>query len=197
MKKRKELEKQFNETLAQHELLLQFNGDNEMTITGAPKNNLLTRLFLSVFGIFLVSMCLVIGQQNGIFNTFVIGGCLLGLIMVCTPFITFYSKKYFQIFISKSIRQINITKGIAKPYKRIDFSNIDAIIIKKEEEDDFINPEEGNQVSWQYTFGVCSGSQVNDLIKLNSQDETLNKFADEFGLFLSTFLEKKLRKTGQ
>lgn len=192
MKKRKELEIRFNDTLAQHELLLRFKGDHELIITGAPKNNIFTRLTVSLTGIFLVMMCLVIGQQNGGYNTFVIGGCLLGLIMSSAPFISFYSKKYFQVSISRSIRQINIVRGIAMPEKRIDFSDIDGVFIKKTRDDDFINAEEGNLVSLQYTFGADSGLKTYELLKLDVENESLNEFSDEFASFLADFLEKKL-----
>ncbi|MEL7006526.1 MAG: hypothetical protein AAFN93_27955 [Bacteroidota bacterium] len=192
MKKRKELEKQFNEILAQHELILRFNGDNEITITGAPKVNLASRLVISVLGILLVSACLVIGQQEGLYNTMVIGGSLLGLILITTPFINFYSKKFFEIFISRRVKQINITRGIARPYKRIDFSDIDAVFLKKEKDDDFINPEEGNLVSWQYTFGTYSRLKSTNLIKLESEGENEIQFVEEFGQFLADFIKTKL-----
>lgn len=193
MKKHHELEQKLNSTLAQHELFLKLHGEHELTITGAPKNNLRSQLFLCALGASIVFLCLIIGRQNGAFNTFVIGGCLLGLIMVCSPFMSFYSKKYFQIYISRGTRQINVSKGIAKPYKRIDFSDIDAIFMKKDKDDDFINPEEGNLVNYKYTFGVCSGADNFDLLKFDTENEELDEFADEFATLLSEFIGRELR----
>lgn len=194
MKKRSQLENDFNEKLASQEFLIKFRGDNEITITGAPVGGLTSRLGISTVGIALVTFCLIIGGDNGYNGTFVIGGSLLGLIIASTPFISFYTRKYYKVYISNRLKQISIMSGVSSPDKRIDFSNIDYLQLKHLQIDDLISGSETESApSYMHTFmAVCNNKPV-ELFTLTSQDDDYQKFVSEFGTFLSSFIDKELK----
>jgi len=193
--KRYLLESDFNEKLNQQEYMLKFSGDSEIMMIGAPSGKLRSRIAISIVGILLVTFCLITGNSDGRMNTtFVIGGSLLGLILTCTPFISFYSRKYFKINISRRLRQISINKRINAPDLRIDFSNIDGIQLKNLQVDDLISGTDGvDNISFMHTFNVMSNGKVIELFSLTSQDEAFYNFVEEFGDFLSSFIGKELK----
>jgi len=175
--------------------MLKFSDDNELTLIGAPSGQLKSRIAISIIGIMLVTFCLITGNSDGRMNTtFVIGGSLLGLILASTPFISFYSVKYFKINISRRIKQISISKGMNSIDTRIDFSNIDYVQLKNLQVDDLISGTEGiDNISFMHTFNVESNGKTVELFSLTSQDEKFRKFVEEFGDFLSTFIGKELK----
>lgn len=191
MKKIRKLADQFNTILAKHEFLLRFNGNNELIISGAPTNNLLSRLFFSITGIILVTVCLVQGVENG--NTIVIGGCLLGLILTATPFISFHSKKSFKVYISRRMKQINIDHGTFHPYKRIDFSSIEAVYLSKTRTEDLSSTNPDLPVIFNYSFSVMVKEKKVVLFSMTSPDPTILVFATDFNRFLAEFMEKPLK----
>ncbi len=185
MKKRQLVENEFNEMLSEFELLLKFRGDNEVTIIGVPTDNFISRIILSIIGVLLVSYCLIKGSEEE--NTVLIGGALLGLIFTATPFISFYSKKYFKIMFSKQTKQINIMTNFSGPYKRIDFSNIDSFRFKKVEVDDFVSPDIEIPVTYNYTFiANVEGKEVH-LFTIDSKDRSVEKFTEKFSQFIHEF----------
>lgn len=188
MKKRHQLEDAFNEMLKGHELIVKFNGDNEIVIIGAPVNNVTSRLLLSGFGVFLVSFCLIKSAEYH--NTVIIGGALLGLIFTATPFISFYSKKHFRVLISNRIKQVNIMKSALGPYTRIDFSNIDHFRFKRVEVDDFVSPDLEIPVTYQYTLIASTEGREVELFTINSKFKHIEKFTEKFTEFLSKFTRK-------
>jgi len=195
MKNRNLIENEFNEMLMTQEFLLKFRGDNEIILIGAPSGRLGARLALAVVGIVLVSYCLVTGNNmGGNYNTVVIGGSLLGLILASTPFVSFYSHKYFKVYISRQLKQVSITSGVSSPDKRIDFSNIDFLQLKHLQIDDLISGTETESgVSYMHTFMASSNGKSVELFSLTSHDEAFKKFVDKFGEFLSGFMEKELK----
>lgn len=185
MKKRQVVENEFNEMLSKYELLLKFRGDNEVTIIGAPTNNFISRIILSMVGVLLVSYCLIKGSEED--NTVLIGGALLGLILTATPFISFYSRKYFKIMFSRQTRQINIMTNFSGPYKRIDFSNIDSFGFKKIEVDDFVSPDIEIPVTYNYTLiANVQGKEVH-LFSIDSKDRSVEQFTKKFSQFIHDF----------
>lgn len=191
MKKARKLIDQFNVTLAKHEFLLKLNGDNELILTGAPTNNLLSRLFFSFTGIIIVTVCLITGIEGG--NTLVIGGCLLGLILTATPFISFYSKKSFKVYISRRLKQINIDHGMFNPYTRIDFSSIESVHVLKSEMADLASTDPNTPTIYTFSFCVVINDTDSRLISMSSSDTAIEKFAEEFSTFLASFMEKPLK----
>lgn len=192
MKKRNELESKFNSDLQDQELLLKFMGDNEFVIIGTPRGNMLSRILLSAGGISLVTVCLV-GTDTSINPTVSIGGSLLGLIMAGTPFLSFYSKKYFKIYFSKKLRQVWIEKGLSRREKRIDFSNIDYIEYKKMELDDLVSGDTVRAISYQYGFSIIANRKSIELFSIVSKDASLDSFVSDFAFFLSQFTNKETR----
>ncbi|HNP18718.1 MAG TPA: hypothetical protein PKL31_09815 [Fulvivirga sp.] len=191
MKKRHLLENEFNELLKDHEFMIKFKGDNEMTIIGAPTNNFISRCLLSVSGVILVTYCLVMGAQEE--NTVLIGGALLGLIFTATPFLSFYSKKYFKVLFSRQLKQINIMNSATGPYKRIDFSSIDYFQFKRVEVDDFVSPDLEIPVTYSYVLiASCVDRQV-ELFSIDSQDRSIEGFTNKFGDFLTEFTRKPMK----
>ncbi len=190
MKKRQQLEDEFNSMLTEHEFMLKFKGDNEITIIGAPINHVFSRLILSVSGVILVTYCLILGTQYN--NTFVIGGALLGLIFAATPFISFYSKKYFKVLFSRKLQQINVMTGAVGPYKRIDFSNIDKFQFKRVEVDDFVSPDLEIPVTYNYVLSAWCGDKEIELFSIDSKYRTIENFTKKFGAFLSDFTGKPI-----
>ncbi len=191
MKKRHLLENEFNELLKDHEFMIKFKGDNEITIIGAPTNNFISRCLLSVSGVALVTYCLVMGAQEE--NTVLIGGALLGLIFTATPFLSFYSKKYFKVLFSRQLKQINIMNSATGPYKRIDFSNIDFFQFKRVEVDDFVSPDLEIPVTYSYVLiASCVDKQV-ELFSIDSQDRSIEAFTNKFGEFLTEFTHKPMK----
>lgn len=188
MKKRQLLEDEFNEMLEGHELMIKFRGDNELTLIGAPTNNFMSRVLLSFSGILLVSYCLITGAQHG--NTVLIGGALLGIIFTATPFLSFYSKKYFKVLFSRQTKQINIVSSATGPYKRIDFSSIDAFRFKRVEVDDFVSPDLEIPVTYNYTFSVLIEDKEIDIFSIDSKNRDIEKFTDKFNEFISQFASK-------
>ena len=188
MKKRQLLEDEFNEMLEGHELMIKFRGDNELTLIGAPTNNFMSRVLLSFSGILLVSYCLITGAQHG--NTVLIGGALLGIIFTATPFLSFYSKKYFKVLFSRQTKQINIVSSATGPYKRIDFSSIDAFRFKRVEVDDFVSPDLEIPVTYNYTFSVLIEDKEIDIFSIDSKNRDIEKFTDKFNEFISEFASK-------
>ncbi|MEM8565965.1 MAG: hypothetical protein AAGF85_05855 [Bacteroidota bacterium] len=191
MKKIRKLADKFNITLSKHEFLLKLNGDNELIITGAPVNNLPSRLFFSFIGIILVTVCLITGIEDG--NTLIIGGCLLGLILTATPFISFYSKKSFKVYISKRIKQVNIDHGTFNPYTRMDFSSIEGIRVNKSEMADFASSDPKTPTIYSYSFCAVINGVDKILLSITTSDASISDFATEFGTFLSGFIEKPLK----
>ena len=191
MKKIRKLADQFNITLSKHEFLLKVNGDNELIITGAPSNNLTSRLFFSFIGIIIVTVCLVTGIEDG--NTFTIGSCLLGLILTATPFISFYSKKNFKVSISKRIRQINIDHGMFSPYTRLDFSSIECLHLIKSQMADLASANANSPIIFTYSFCIIIEGMQRSLLSISSSDPVFPKFATEFGDFLADFIDKPLK----
>lgn len=198
VKKRHVIESEFNEKLASQEFMLKFMGDNEIVLIGAPTGRLRSRIIISVIGIALVSFCLITGNNSGgnYNNSFIIGGSLLGLILASTPFVSFYSRKYFKIYISNQLKQISITSGVSSPDKRIDFSNIDFLQLKHLQIDDLISGTDAegiSTVSYLHTFMAVSNGKSVELFTLASQDKSYKDFVDKFGDFLSGFIGKELR----
>jgi hypothetical protein len=191
MKKRHLLENEFNELLKDHEYMIKFNGDNEVTIIGAPKKNLVSLLLLSISGVGLVTYCLVMGSKHG--NTVLIGGALLGLIITATPFLSFYSKKYFKVLFSRQLKQINIVNSATGPYKRIDFSNIDYFHFKRVEVDDFVSPDLEIPVTYSYVLSAWCMKKEIKLFSIDSQDRSIEAFTNKFGLFLTDFTLKPIK----
>ncbi|MEQ8925466.1 MAG: hypothetical protein RLO81_06605 [Fulvivirga sp.] len=191
MKKRQILEEEFNDMLRDHELMVKFRGDNELTIIGAPTNNFISRMLLSFSGVALVSYCLILGAQQG--NTVVIGGALLGLIFTATPFLSFYSKKHFKVLFSRQTKQINIISNATGPYRRIDFSNIDGFKFKRVEVDDFVSPDIEIPVTYNYTFSALTEGKEIDLFAIDSKDKTIEGFTNKFGGFIKGFTEKPVK----
>ena len=192
MKKRKILENEFNELLAEHELMLKFRGDNELTVIGAPSDNFIGRILLSIVGVIMVSYCLIKGSSGS--NTVLIGGALLGLIFTATPFISFYSKKYFKVLFSRQLQQINIMRSAIGPYKRIDFSHIDSFTFKRIEVDDFVSPDIEIPVTYQYGFFALVDGKEQELFSIDSKDTSIEAFTNKFGEFISEFAEKPISK---
>ena len=191
MKKRQLLEDEFNKMLNEHELMLKFRGDNEITIIGAPTNNFISRMLLFLAGIAMVTYCLTVGASEG--NTFFIGGALLGLIFSATPFLSFYSKKHFKVLLSKQTQQINIINNASGPYKRIDFSSIDSFRIRRIEVDDFVSPDLDIPVTYNYTLSACVNNKYIDIFSIDSKDRSVEAFTQKFGEFLEEFTNKKVR----
>ncbi len=190
MKTRQVVENEFNEMLSEYELLLKFRGDNEITLIGAPTNNFTSRIILSIIGVLLVSYCLIKGSEEE--NTVLIGGALLGLILTATPFISFYSKKYFKIMFSRQTKQINIMTNFSGPYKRIDFSNIDHFKFKRVEVDDFVSPDIEIPVTYNYTFIASTQGKEVDLFIIDSKDRSIEKFTEKFSDFIHDFTKIKV-----
>ncbi|QSE95939.1 hypothetical protein [Fulvivirga lutea] len=191
MKKRRILEEEFNDMLEEHELMVKFRGDNEITIIGAPTNNFISRMLLSFSGVALVSYCLILGAEEG--STVVIGGALLGLIFTATPFLSFYSKKHFKVLFSRQTKQINIISNATGPYKRIDFSNIDSFKFKRVEVDDFVSPDIEIPVTYNYTFTALSEGKEIDLFAIHSKDKSIEAFTNKFSDFMEGFTEKTVK----
>lgn len=185
MKKRHLLESEFNDMLKKHELMVKFNGDNELTIIGAPTNNFISGIILSILGVALVSYCLIKGSEQE--NTVLIGGALLGLIFTATPFISFYSSKYFKVLFSKRMKQINVMNNAIGPYKRIDFSNIDMFRFKRVEVDDFVSPDLEIPVTYNYTFSAKVDDKEIDLFAIDSKDKSIEKFTEKFQSYMQEF----------
>lgn len=194
MKKPSHLENKFNKKLSSQEFLLRFSGDNEIMLIGAPKGGLGSRLGISLVGIMLVTFCLVIGGHNSYNATFVIGGSLYGLIIASTPFVSFYSRKFYKVLISNRLKQISIMSGVSSPDKRIDFSNIDYIRLKHLQIDDLISGNEDIVTpSFLHTFMVVCNDKPTELFSLTSKDVEFQNFVNEFGTFLSSFIGKELK----
>lgn len=191
MKKRQLLEDEFNEMLEGHELMIKFRGDNEITIIGAPTNNFMSRILLSFSGILLVTYCLILGPEQE--NTVVIGGALLGLIFTATPFLSFYSKKYFKVIFSRKTQQINIISNATGPYKRIDFSSIDAFRFKRVEVDDFVSPDLEIPVTYNYTFSAQIEGKEIDIFSIDSKDREIENFTNKFNHFIGLFANKPVK----
>ena len=191
MKKIRKLSDKFNTTLAKHEFLLKFNGNNELIITGAPINNIASRLFFSATGIILVSTCLLTELKDG--NTLIIGGCLLGLILTATPFISFYSKKSFKVYVSRRVKQINIDHGMFNPYTRMDFSSIESVHVIKSETADLAGSNPDLPTLFTYSFCVVINGIDKTLLSISSSDPAIPKFAKKFGEFLADFMKKPLK----
>lgn len=191
MKKRQLLEDEFNKMLHEHELMLKFRGDNELTIIGAPTNNFISRTLLFFAGIGLVSYCLILGRSEG--NTVFIGGALLGLIFTATPFLSFYSKKYFKVLLSRQMKQINIINSATGPYKRIDFSNIDSFMFKRREVDDFVSPDLEIPVTYNYTFSASVNGKNKDIFSIDAKDKSIEAFTKKFSHFIEGFTEKAVK----
>jgi len=188
------LEKEFNEQLNKQEFLLKFRGDNELILIGAPSGQLKSRIGVAIVGLALVSFCLISGGNAGKNTTLMIGGSLLGLILASTPFISFYSRKFYRVLISNRIKQISITSGVSSPDKRLDFANIDHLILKHLQIDDLVSgTETANNISYMHTFMAVSGTKQVELFTLLSSDEEFKKFVEKFGLFLSSFIDKELK----
>ncbi|MTI39916.1 hypothetical protein [Fulvivirga lutimaris] len=188
MKKRQLLEDEFNKMLEEHEYMVKFRGDNEITIIGAPSNNFVSRILLSASGVLLVTYCLIMGSTTE--NTLAIGGALLGLIFAATPFLSFYSKKYFKVLFSRQLQQINIMNSPTGPYKRLDFSNIDKFRFKRVEVDDFVSPDLEIPVTYNYALTAISGDKEIDLFAIDSKYRDVEKFTNKFGQFISDFTGK-------
>lgn len=188
MKKRQLLEDEFNKMLEEHEYMVKFRGDNEITIIGAPSNNFMSRILLSACGVLLVTYCLIMGNTTE--NTLAIGGALLGLIFAATPFLSFYSKKYFKVLFSRQLKQINIMNSPTGPYKRLDFSHIDKFRFKRVEVDDFVSPDLEIPVTYNYALSAISGDKEIDLFSIDSKYRDVEKFTDKFGQFISDFTGK-------
>ncbi len=188
MKKRQLLEDEFNKMLEEHEYLVKFKGDNEITIIGAPSNNFLSRILLSSVGVLLVTYCLIVGNSRE--NTLVIGGALLGLIIAATPFLSFYSKKYFKVLFSRQLKQINIMNSPIGSYKRIDFSNIDKFRFKRVEVDDFVSPDLEIPITYNYALTALSGEKEIELFSIDSKYRDVEVFTNKFGQFISDLTEK-------
>ena len=188
MQKRLHLENQFNDLLKEHEFMVKFRGDNEITLIGAPSSNLISRSIMSICGIILVSYCLIQASEHE--STFVIGGALLGLIFAATPFLSFYSKKYFKVLFSRQLKQINIMNGAVGPYKRIDFSNIDNFQFKRVEVDDFVSPDLEIPVTYKYAFIAKTNDKEIDLFSIDSDTRDIEEFTIKFGEFISDFTGK-------
>lgn len=185
MKKRHLIESEFNSMLKPHELMVKFNGDNELTIIGAPTNNFISRLLLSFLGAILVGYCLIEGSKQD--STVLIGGALLGLIFTATPFISFYSSKYFKVMFSKRLKQINVMNNAIGPYKRIDFSNIDMFRFKRVEVDDFVSPDLEIPVTYNYTFSANVNGKEIDLFAIDSKDRSIEQFTEKFKHYMQDF----------
>ena len=188
MKKRQLLEDEFNKMLKEHEYMVKFRGDNEITIIGAPSNNFISRILLSIGGVTLVTYCLIVGNSSE--NTLVIGGALVGLIFAATPFLSFYSKKYFKVFFSKQLKQINIMNSPTGSYKRLDFSNIDKFRFKRVEVDDFVSPDLEIPVTYNYVLTAISGEKEIELFSIDSRNRDVEIFTNKFGQFISDLTEK-------
>lgn len=188
MKKRQLLEDEFNKMLEEHEYMVKFRGDNEITVIGAPSNNFLSRILLSVSGVVLVTYCLILGSSTE--NTLVIGGALLGLIFAATPFLSFYSKKYFKVLFSRQLKQINIMNSPTGPYKRVDFSSIDKFRFKRVEVDDFVSPDLEIPITYNYALTAITGDKEIDLFAIDSKYRDIEVFTRKFGQFISDFTGK-------
>jgi hypothetical protein len=187
MIKRLHLENEFNKLLKEHEFMVKFRGDNEITLIGAPTNNFVSRCIMSFGGIILVSYCLIQASKHE--STLVIGGALLGLIFAATPFLSFYSKKYFKILFSRQLKQINIMNGAIGPYKRIDFSNIDHFQFKRVEVDDFVSPDLEIPVTYKYALIAKTNGKEVALFSIDSDTRDIEEFTNKFGEFLSDFTD--------
>lgn len=193
MKKRIHLEQHFNKHLEGQELIVKFIGENEFVLIGAPTNNLKSRILLCLAGIALVSITLITGFDpiTKYHNAFVISGSLTGLIMACTPFISFYSKKNFKIVFSRKLRRLSIEKGIS-PDKRIDFSNVDFLQVKLHVEDDLVSGVEVIQ-NYSHEFLAVNQGVVKELFILYSSEKGFDEFVKEFAEFVATFMGKELK----
>lgn len=195
--KRHHLETEFNEQLIEHEFLFKFRGDNEIILIGAPSGNIWSRVAISVVGVILVTFFLISGhfQGDNYNTTFVIGGCLLGLILTCTPFISFYSRKFYRILISQRIKQISVRSGVSSPDRRVDFPNIDRLLLKHLQIDDLISGKEDAPITFSYmhTLFVETQGKQKELFSLTSSDEEFKIFVEKLAFFLADFIDKELK----
>lgn len=193
MSKISRLEDDYNDILSKQEFILNFEGDHEIVITGAPKKNFLIRGLISLVGVAIVTACLIVGQQAN--STFAIGGSLLGLMIAATPFISFYSKKHFKIHISKTLRTVKIYSNIFSPYQRIDFSEITGFTLDRVEAEDFMIDMESNPLGFQYTFIINQGNKSTNLFSLSAYDQSLDKFVENFSILLSEFIQTEFKSS--
>lgn len=187
---------EINKKLADFEFLLQPQNDVEINLVGAPKTRILIKILIMISGIFILLLGLLIPHSGKIadifFQILMIGG---GAALLFFPLFSFYSKKHFRIFISKSKQLLNINRLGRRKTQGIKFDDIKCLEMKTDASSDFVSSETESYQSHHFTFSlIYEDGHKEELFALTSRDKDLEKFAMAFAGYLAGFLGKELTR---
>ncbi len=185
---------EINKKLVDFEFLLQPQNDLEINLVGAPKSRILIKILIMFSGLFVFLLGLLVPHSGKIadiiFQILLVCG---GAALIFFPLYSFYSKKHFNIFISKRKQLLNINRWGNNKAHGIKFDDIQCLEMKVDASSDFVSSETESYQSHHYTFTlVYEDGKKQELFALTSRDKKLEKFAKVFAGYLSGFLGKEL-----